>query len=125
MSGKIVYRNGAALEEPYAVHKTDYVDSYRDNFPSEPNSPFGGAGQEMLKQHVVKGELVVPEGKYFVMGDNRDVSLDSRYWGFVGSGDLIGKPLLIYGSEDQSAEPLNGRATRSRRVRWGRFFKWL
>jgi len=116
ISGKIVYRNGAALNEPYAVHKTDYVDAYRDNFPSEPGVPLYPPAEEMLSKHVSNGEVVVPEGEYFVLGDNRDLSLDSRYWGFIGAGDLIGKPLLIYDSEEQPA---------GRRVRWGRLFKLL
>lgn len=125
ISGKTVYRNGAALREPYANHKTDYVDAYRDNFPSEPDTPFA-AGKEMLKKHVVNGEVVVPEGKYFVLGDNRDSSLDSRYWGFVDVADLIGRPLLIYDSEDQPVEgsPTN-KPARPRRIRWERLLKLL
>ncbi len=116
--GKVVYRNGAVLKEPYAVHKTGYVEPYRDNFPSEPTLPLERGGVEMLQNHVVGGEVVVPDGKYFVLGDNRDASWDSRYWGFVGFGDLIGKPVLIYDSEDQ---PTGG----SHRVRWRRLFKLL
>jgi len=116
ISGKTVYRNGAALDEPYAVHKTDYVDAYRDNFPSEPGVPLYRPAEEMLRKHVSNGEVVVPEGQYFVLGDNRDLSLDSRYWGFISAGDLIGRPLLIYDSEEQSA---------GRRVRWGRLFRLL
>jgi signal peptidase I len=126
ISGKVVYRNGAVLKEPYAVHKTDYIDPYRDNFPSEPNAPYADATRDMLKNHVVNGEVVVPERSYFVLGDNRDSSLDSRYWGFVGSSDLIGKPLLIYDSEDQpSGAMLNGKGTGPRRIRWERLFRLL
>jgi signal peptidase I len=120
ISQKIVYRNGAALKEPYAIHKAPYPDSYRDNFPSEPNGFLLDAGQEMLRKNVVNGEVVVPEGKYFVLGDNRDSSLDSRYWGFVDSSDLIGKPLLIYDSVDQPNE-----STKPHQRRWDRFFKLL
>lgn len=124
--GKIVYRNGAALKEPFAVHKTEYMDSYRDNFPSEPNSPFADAARDMLKNHVVNGEVVVPARSYFVLGDNRDSSLDSRYWGFVGTTDLIGKPILVYDSEDQPSDTLpNGQPAAPRRIRWERLFKML
>ena len=119
ISGKVVYRDGVALNEPYATHKTDYVDQYRDNFPSDPNIRLEETGQDMLRKHVVNGEVVVPAGKYFVLGDNRDNSLDSRYWGFLDKSDVIGKPLLIYGSEDQSAQ--GG----PHRVRWERLFKLL
>jgi signal peptidase I len=121
ISRKIVYRNGAALAEPYAVHKSDYEDAYRDNFPSEPNVPLYEPAKDMLRQNVLNGEVVVPEGEYFVLGDNRDMSLDSRYWGFIGAGDLIGRPLVIYDSEAQPA----GETSSGSRIRWGRLFKLL
>jgi signal peptidase I len=47
---------------------------------------------------VEDGQLIVPEGHYFVMGDNRDDSQDSRYWGFVPRENIIGRPLVIYWS---------------------------
>ena len=100
ISHKAVYVNGALLNEPYAAHKTDYEDSFRDNFPTEPNAPIPEQGADMLARHVEKGELVVPPSQYFVLGDNRDNSFDSRYWGFVAATDLIGKPLFIYDSRD-------------------------
>jgi signal peptidase I len=121
ISGKVVYRNGAALDEPYATHRTVYEDAYRDNFPSKPNFPLYSTTEEMLRKHVLNGEVVVPDGEYFVLGDNRDLSLDSRYWGFIGAGDLIGRPLMIYDSE----EPPVGKAAGHGRIRWGRFFKFL
>jgi signal peptidase I len=126
ISGKIVYRNGAAIDEPYAIHKTDYVDLYRDNFPSEPDIAVLDAAREMLRKNVVNGEVIVPEGKYFVLGDNRDRSLDSRYWGFVGSGDLIGRLLLIYDSEEEATdEVVDGKPPGRHRIRWGRILKLL
>ena len=60
----------------------------------------------MLHNHVVNGEVVVPPGSYFAMGDNRDSSLDSRYWGFVPRENIIGKPLIIYWSYDAPTDEL-------------------
>jgi signal peptidase I len=61
----------------------------------------------MLEKNVVNGEVVVPPGYFFAMGDNRDYSLDSRYWGFVPRENIIGKPLVIYWSYDASTEELS------------------
>ncbi len=105
---KQVYLNGKKLDEPYKYNKTDYFDSYRDNFPGEPNMRIDEGAQEMLEKHVVNHEVVVPPGFYFAMGDNRDSSLDSRYWGFVPRGNIIGKPLIIYWSYDAPTEQLTG-----------------
>ncbi len=102
-----VYRNGVKLNEPYVVHKNPYPDSFRDNFPSsEPNLMLMDPAREMLAHNVVNGEVVVPPNSFFAMGDNRDNSLDSRYWGFVPRGNIIGKPLIIYWSYDASTESL-------------------
>ena len=60
----------------------------------------------MLANNVVNGEVVVPPDSFFAMGDNRDNSLDSRYWGFVPRENIIGKPLIIYWSYDASTESL-------------------
>jgi signal peptidase I len=102
-----VYRNGKKLTEPYVVHKNPYPDSFRDNFPnSEPNLMLLDRAREMLSNNVVNGEVVVPPDSFFAMGDNRDNSLDSRYWGFVPRGNIIGKPLIIYWSYNASTESL-------------------
>lgn len=98
--------NGKQVYEPYVYHKTEYIDSYRDNFPSEPNAHLLGSAPDMLLNHVQNGDVVVPPGDYFAMGDNRDSSLDSRYWGFVPRDNIIGKPLVIYWSYDASTEAL-------------------
>jgi signal peptidase I len=102
---KQVYRNGVTIGEPYVYHKTEYIDSYRDNFPGDPNTRIEEPAQGMLEK-VVNGEVVVPPNSYFAMGDNRDSSFDSRYWGFVPRANIIGKPLIIYWSYDAPTEQL-------------------
>jgi signal peptidase I len=65
---------------------------------------------EMLDHNIVNGEVIVPPNCYFAMGDDRDLSLDSRYWGFVPRENIVGKPLIIYWSYDASTEALTGSA---------------
>jgi len=103
---KELFLNGKRMEEPYIVHKTTYIDSYRDNFPSEPNTRLAEGAYKMLSDNVKDGELVVPPGSYFAMGDNRDNSLDSRYWGFVPRENIVGKPAIIFWSYDAPTERL-------------------
>ena len=136
IENKQVYRNGVKIDEPYVYHKTDYIDSYRDNFPSEPNSRLEEPALRMLEKNVVNGEVVVPPGCVFAMGDNRDSSFDSRYWGFVPRENIIGKPLIIYWSYDAPTDRL---ATSSisldhaldlvqnffTKTRWGRTFRLI
>jgi signal peptidase I len=124
ITNKQLFVNGAAVSEPYVEHTTSYMDSYRDNFPSEPNTPLYPSGQEMLAKNVVNGEVVVPPGRYFVLGDNRDSSLDSRYWGFIEQADIIGTPKFVY----YSVKPNENPSARESKlpileVRWGRLFR--
>jgi signal peptidase I len=106
-----VYVNGAALVEPY-VHRSGRAhDPFRDEFP-QVNLPVPGLEGSWwleMRKLVEDGQLIVPEGNYFVLGDNRDDSLDSRYWGFVPRKNVVGRPLLIYWSvRDSSADMPNG-----------------
>jgi signal peptidase I len=68
-----------------------------------------------MRKLVEDGQLIVPEGHYFVMGDNRDDSEDSRYWGFVPRENIIGRPLVIYWSVKNWEDP-RGSVTFSGRL---------
>ena len=103
---KQVYLNGKELNEPYKIHKSSFANAYRDNFPATPDVNLPPSALDMLEHHVVNGEVVVPPGYYFAMGDNRDNSADSRYWGFVPRENIKGKPLLVYWSYDAPTEDL-------------------
>jgi signal peptidase I len=136
----VVYRNGLRLNEQYVYHKYAY-DPARDNFPNDCCRPVKedsarGAQREMLEHDVAGGEVIVPPRMYFAMGDDRDNSSDSRYWGFVPRDNLLGKPFLIYWSYRASTEDLTGESASSllahfvdlgehffTRTRWDRTFK--
>jgi signal peptidase I len=101
LRGGVVYRNGQPLSEPYVMPKSGNVDPYRDEFPN--GSPAGLSGVPswwpLIKSENTKGEdLVIPEGNYFGMGDNRENSLDSRYWGFIPQENIVGRPMFVYWS---------------------------
>ena len=87
MKDKVVYRNGEKLVEPYIKHTDPNIQQRRDNF----------------------GPITVPPDRYFVMGDNRDESYDSRFWGFVDKDKILGKAWVIYWSWDGPAD-----------IRWSR-----
>ena len=89
---KQVFRNGKLLEEPYIQHTDNQIIPQRDNMPA----------------------MVVPKGKYFVLGDNRDESYDSRFWGLVDGKKIKGKALILYWSWENFSN-----------IRWKRIGKIL
>ena len=111
LRGGVVYVNGVAQIEPFAAKPTaaDY-NPYVDEFPSLPPSDADGATAEwsvVMPQYLHNGELVVPPDSYFAMGDNRQHSLDSRFWGFVPRANIIGRLLLVYWSIETAELPDN------------------
>ena len=105
----VVYINGQKIDEPYRAAPPNPVDNY--------------------------GPVTVPKDEYFMMGDNRDDSYDSRYWGFVPNENIIGTPIMVYMSIDAPGEVWDPGHIRDRMmtyanvlihpgtVRWRRIFK--
>lgn len=94
---KVVYVNDVPLDEPYAIHNDPQIDGApRDNF----------------------GPFTVPRRSLFVMGDNRDQSYDSRYWGVVNMDEVEGKAFIMYWSWDIHGSFLD-------KVRWSRIGKLI
>ena len=108
---KTVLINGERLREDYARHVLHDYNPYRDSFPDITflvppylTTDVDRRWRKQMFQYLDHGELVVPAGNYFVMGDNRDRSLDSRYWGFVPRGNITGRPLVIYLSVNEEED---------------------
>jgi signal peptidase I len=103
-----VFINGKVLNEPYVTHDPNVgYDPLNYNFPPKGvqlySSPMVPEWATTFRKYVQDDEIVVPPGKYFAMGDNRDHSADSRYWGFVDRDAIMGRQFLIYWSVDASS----------------------
>jgi signal peptidase I len=90
--------NGTLLDEPYAAFEPIADNPYLDHFPTQnyTDPKVGPDWWQQLQQSTKNGELVIPPQKYFMLGDNRNHSLDSRYWGFVDRSQIVARPLVIY-----------------------------
>ncbi len=122
MEGGQLYRNGQKVDEPWARHGNPaaFADAYHRARMREWQLPHlagdtGGYRPDLQDW----GPIVVPESSYFMMGDNRDDSYDSRYWGFLPRLNVRGRPLVVYFSFDPTSwKPLPFFTA----VRWGRLF---
>ena len=133
-----VYINDKPLNEPYVVHDpSSGYDPLNYSFPPVGSqiymSPVQPEWAHEIRKYIQGDELVVPPDRYFAMGDNRDHSLDSRYWGFVDRDAIMGRPFLIYWSVDANSTDYGETSFAQRilgifdtlmhlpaRTRWGR-----
>jgi signal peptidase I len=111
---KRVYVNGVIQPDAYATYNWGQHDKFRDDFPNGGFFTDRIASKWFLQAQklVDDGQLIIPEDHYFVLGDNRDDSYDSRYWGLVPAENIVGRPLMIYWSMDQ-ASPSSGDGSAS------------
>jgi signal peptidase I len=121
----VVYRNGEKLDEPYVRYKNDVPNveltrPYRENFPAVPADMYNVTPewQAALPKYIQGEDLVVPPNNYFAMGDNRNVSYDSRFWGFIPQENVIGRPMFIYWSFQTPSDQYQLRS-------WGERLKFL
>jgi signal peptidase I len=103
-----VFVNGKALNEPYAFYQTSIIRPLQDNFPPPLNEidtlpaawGLDPGWARAMHNYIRSDGLHVPDDALFVMGDNRDDSFDSRFWGFVPLDNVVGEPMFVYWSYD-------------------------
>jgi signal peptidase I len=130
-----VYINGDMLHEPYHYDQPDTDDPFPAGFPAKeyPGPAVDPRWWNQLQHLSSNGELIIPDGKYFVMGDNRNRSRDSRFWGLVDRKSIVARPLIVYLSlrqgdsvDDPSDDRLSNKGGRNSShaaaVRAERFF---
>jgi len=136
-----VYVNGQPYAEPFVYHYDPDRHFAGDDFPTTDFNFVSRARPDWvpeMEEQIRAGELLIPPGRYFVMGDNRESSSDSRFWGFVPREVITGKPLLVYWSYETSREEytMNSWADRVQqtfdlifnffsKTRWRRTFHWV
>jgi signal peptidase I len=118
----VVFINGVAQPQLHAQRTTpENFSLFLDDFPTLPPMPVPDLTPRSwavdFRDHVINGDLVVPPGEYFMMGDNRHNSADSRYWGFVPRANIVGRPLFNYWSFRSNEEDYD-RSTMAARVAW-------
>jgi signal peptidase I len=122
MANGRLYVNGELQKEQYAIHIDDEEDPVFAEFDWQRNYLVGGAEAARWYRPSRNnwGPLVVPEGNYFMLGDNRDNSSDSRYWGFVPDSLLRGRPMIVYYSYSPDSTHKVPWLTG---IRWSRIFE--
>jgi signal peptidase I len=134
IQNKKVYVNGLPLDEPYLQCQFSTMLPLRDDFPPTPSlletlpAAWGldPTWARQMPSFIRNDGLHIPPGYLFVMGDNRDNSLDSRFWGFVPLENVVGEPLFVYWSydapsKDWTAENLMSRLKFDLSIVWNFF----
>ena len=119
MRHKVLFLNGEPVPEPYARHR----DLFTDPSDARMRWQYAYVTDESIRRNQYRptrdnwGPIAVPAGKYFALGDNRDNSEDSRYWGFLDASAIRGRPMFVYYSFNR--DPLHPFSWLTD-VRWNR-----